>query len=132
MLNKTIVFITHDFDEAIRLADRIAIMQDGRVIQLGTPEELVTRPATDYVAEFTRDVSRAKVLSAASVMQPYEAGAAVAGTVEAKERIAAVAERVVNASAPFLVEDAEGRPLGLLTREAVLQVLVGAPDRGGA
>jgi len=127
VLNKTIVFITHDFDEAIRLADRIAIMQDGAVIQLGTPEELVTRPATAYVAEFTRDVSRAKVLSAASVMLPYEPGTAVAGAVQAKERIAAVAERVVNAPAPFVVEDAEGRPLGLLGREAVLQVLVGAP-----
>jgi glycine betaine/proline transport system ATP-binding protein len=129
VLNKTIVFITHDFDEAIRLADRIAIMQDGAVIQLGTPEEVVTRPATDYVAEFTRDVSRAKVLSAASVMVPHEPDREVAGSVKAKERIAAVAERVVNAPAPFLVEDAEGRPLGLLTREAVLQVLVGAPER---
>ena len=70
MLHKTIVFITHDFDEAIRLADRIAIMKDGAIIQIGTPEELVTRPATDYVAEFTRDVPRAKVLSARSVMSP--------------------------------------------------------------
>ena len=63
MLNKTIVFITHDFDEAIRLADRIAIMKDGIIIQIGTPEELVIQPADDYVAEFTREVSRAKVLS---------------------------------------------------------------------
>jgi glycine betaine/proline transport system ATP-binding protein len=132
VLNKTIVFITHDFDEAIRLADRIAIMQDGRVIQLGTPEELVTRPATDYVAEFTRDVSRAKVLSAASVMVAYDPETHIAGRITAKERIAAVAERVVNGPAPFLVEDAEGRPLGLLTREAVLEVLVGTPDRGRA
>ena len=65
VLQKTIVFITHDFDEAIRLADRIAIMKDGEVIQIGTPEELVLNPATDYVAEFTRDVQRAKVMSAA-------------------------------------------------------------------
>ena len=64
VLNKTIVFITHDFDEAIRLADRIAIMKDGEIIQIGTPEELVMQPATDYVAEFTRDVQRAKVMSA--------------------------------------------------------------------
>ena len=55
-LRKTIVFITHDFDEAIRLADRIAIMKDGRIEQIGTPEDLVIRPATAYVAEFTRDV----------------------------------------------------------------------------
>ena len=53
VLQKTIVFITHDFDEAIRLADRIAIMQDGRIVQIGTPEELVLSPADGYVAEFT-------------------------------------------------------------------------------
>ena len=70
VLRKTIVFITHDFDEAIRLADRIAIMKDGAIIQIGTPEELVTDPATDYVAEFTREIPRAKVLSARSVMTP--------------------------------------------------------------
>src|SRR5436190_19971616 len=69
LLHKTIVFITHDFDEAIRLADRIAIMKDGEIIQIGTPEELVTSPATDYVAEFTRDVQRAKVISAARLMR---------------------------------------------------------------
>ena len=68
VLRKTMVFITHDFDEAIRLADRIAIMKDGEIIQIGTPEELVVHPATDYVAEFTRDVQRAKVMSAASLM----------------------------------------------------------------
>ena len=64
VLKKTIVFITHDFDEAIKLADRIAIMKDGEIIQTGAPEELVLNPATDYVAEFTRDVNRAKVMSA--------------------------------------------------------------------
>ena len=73
VLHKTIVFITHDFDEAIRLADRIAIMKDGEVIQIGTPEELVISPATDYVAEFTRDVQRAKVISARSLMRACEA-----------------------------------------------------------
>ena len=70
-----IVFITHDFDEAIRLADRIAIMKDGEIIQIGAPEELVLNPATDYVAEFTRDVNRAKVMSAQSLMTRGKAGA---------------------------------------------------------
>ena len=69
-LHKTIVFITHDFDEAIRLADRIAIMKDGRIVQTGTPEDLVIRPATPYVAEFTRDVPKAKVLTVAAIMAP--------------------------------------------------------------
>ena len=60
MLHKTIVFITHDFDEAVKLADRMAFLKDGVVEQIGTPEQLVLNPATDYVAEFTRDVSRQK------------------------------------------------------------------------
>ena len=68
MLKKTIVFITHDFDEAIRLADRIAIMYEGLIVQIGTPEELITKPATDYVAEFTKDIPRSKLLNAESIM----------------------------------------------------------------
>ena len=63
-LHKTIVFITHDFDEAVRLADRIAIMKDGKIIQVATPEELVVNPASDYVEEFTRHIPRSKVLTA--------------------------------------------------------------------
>ncbi len=68
VLKKTIVFITHDFDEAIRLADRIAIMKDGEIIQIGRRKSWSLNPATDYVAEFTRDVNRAKVMSAQSLM----------------------------------------------------------------
>ena len=60
MLHKTIVFITHDFDEAIRLADRIVIMKEGAIDQIGTAEELLSNPATDYVREFTKDVAREK------------------------------------------------------------------------
>jgi glycine betaine/proline transport system ATP-binding protein len=70
MLKKTIVFITHDFDEAIRLADRIAIMKDGAIDQFGTAEEIVTNPATAYVEEFTKEISREKLLTVRSVMQP--------------------------------------------------------------
>lgn len=72
VLRKTIVFITHDFDEAIRLADRIAIMKDGEIVQAGTPEELVLNPATPYVAEFTRSVARAKVVKVVSLMKPAD------------------------------------------------------------
>ncbi|MGI9400686.1 MAG: quaternary amine ABC transporter ATP-binding protein [Rhizobiaceae bacterium] len=67
VLKKTIVFITHDFDEAIRLADRIAIMKDGEIVQCGTPEEIVLNPATDYVSEFTRAVTKAKVVRVSSL-----------------------------------------------------------------
>jgi len=68
MLQKTIVFITHDFHEAIRVADRIAIMKDGEIIQTGTPEELITDPVDNYVAEFTQKVPRGKAISAGAVM----------------------------------------------------------------
>ncbi|MCH7794642.1 MAG: betaine/proline/choline family ABC transporter ATP-binding protein [Proteobacteria bacterium] len=130
VLHKTIVFITHDFDEAIRLADRIAIMNDGGIIQIGTPEDLVVNPATDYVAEFTHDVPRAKVLTAGSVMTSVDGVASqvmadFAGRVRVDTRIEALAAEVVNADKPFLVTDASGQTLGLLTREAVLAVLVG-------
>ena len=74
VLSKTIVFITHDFDEAIRLADRIAIMKDGAIVQSGTPEEIVLNPATAYVAEFTRNVSKAKVVKVQSIMKPAGIG----------------------------------------------------------
>lgn len=71
-LNKTIVFITHDLNEALKLGDRIAIMRDGEIIQIGTPAEIVTLPADAYVGEFVRDVSKAKVLGAESIMQTAE------------------------------------------------------------
>ncbi|MEW2129780.1 betaine/proline/choline family ABC transporter ATP-binding protein [Streptomyces sp. NPDC005435] len=67
-LRKTIVFITHDLNEAMRLGDRIAVMRDGRVVQTGTAEDILLRPADDYVASFTQDVDRARVLTAGAVM----------------------------------------------------------------
>jgi glycine betaine/proline transport system ATP-binding protein len=70
---KTIIFITHDLNEAMFLGDRIAVMRDGRIVQVGTPEEILTDPANDYVAEFVKDVDRARVLTAASVLQPVRA-----------------------------------------------------------
>ena len=132
VLNKTIVFITHDFDEAIRLADRIAIMKDGIVIQVGTPEELVIRPATDYVAEFTREVSRAKVLSVRSVMRPAAAGQGqgdYAGEVRPDVRISEVAIDIDTADRPFAVRGNDGRLLGELTRDDVIAVLIGRGRR---
>ncbi|MCP4875579.1 MAG: betaine/proline/choline family ABC transporter ATP-binding protein [Gammaproteobacteria bacterium] len=70
MLHKTIVFITHDFLEALKLADRIAIMKDGQVVQIGTPAEIVLNPATSYVAEFTSDVPLVRVITCGSIMVP--------------------------------------------------------------
>lgn len=69
-LNKTTVFITHDLDEAIRIGNRIAIMKDGRIVQIGTPEEIVTKPADDYVRDFVDGISKLKLVFAHSIMVP--------------------------------------------------------------
>ena len=69
-LGKTIIFITHDLNEAMFLGDRIAVMRDGRIVQIGTPEDILTDPANDYVAQFVQDVDRARVLTASSAMEP--------------------------------------------------------------
>ncbi|MEM9439472.1 MAG: glycine betaine/L-proline ABC transporter ATP-binding protein, partial [Pseudomonadota bacterium] len=102
LLHKTIVFITHDFDEAIRLADRIAVMKDGAIEQIATPEDLVLTPATDYVAEFTRHVSRAKVVRARSLMTPLSDGP-FAGDVPADATIEDIAAAVEAADRPHRI-----------------------------
>lgn len=123
ILHKTIVFITHDFDEAIRLADRIAVMKDGIIEQVATPEDLVLQPATDYVAEFTRHVSRAKVIRAASVMEPLN-GDSFAGEVSHNAVIEAIADPVEASDLPHKVMDGD-KPVGQISRKAVIDVLVG-------
>jgi glycine betaine/proline transport system ATP-binding protein len=123
-LHKTIVFITHDFDEAIRLADRVAIMKDGAIIQIGTPEELVLHPATDYVAEFTRDVQRSKVMSARRMMQPAHAGT-YPRTVMAETKVSSFAADLVGAGQAFGVTDAAGTVIGEITPSTVIDLLVG-------
>jgi glycine betaine/proline transport system ATP-binding protein len=129
LLRKTIVFITHDFDEAIRLADRIAIMKDGEVIQIGTPEELVVSPATDYVAEFTRDVHRAKVISARSLMRPCN-GTEFGGEVAPDAKIASFSASIVSSQKPFAVVNGTGKPLGEVTPQAVIDLLAGVSTPG--
>jgi glycine betaine/proline transport system ATP-binding protein len=129
MLHKTIVFITHDFDEAIRLADRIAIMKDGAIIQIGTPEELVINPATTYVAEFTRDVQRAKVVSARTLMDPARPDGNYAGEVAAHARVASFAADIVGADRPFAVMDADGSVLGSIAPAKVVDLLAGRMAR---
>ncbi len=123
MLAKTIVFITHDFDEAIRLADRIAIMKDGAVIQVATPEELVLNPASDYVEEFTRHVPRDKVLSVGAVMNPGGQGGGEG--IQSTARIADIAEQVIGAGKPLQVITEEGEPVGSIDADTVIRVLLG-------
>ncbi len=122
-LHKTIVFITHDFDEAVRLADRIAIMKDGEVIQVASPEELVLNPATDYVAEFTRHIPRSKVLTVAKLMNSEVLG--IGDPVCADARIFAVADRIITSDTPVPVADAGGSVVGSIDRAAIAHVLFG-------
>ncbi len=125
MLHKTIVFITHDFDEAIRLADRIAIMQDGEVIQIASPEQLVLAPASDYVAEFTKHIPRAKVLTIRSVMTAGAPDGETAGSIPAAARVEEVADRIEASPRPFSVTDDDGRTIGVVGRQVIIDVLVG-------
>jgi len=125
VLKKTIVFITHDFDEAIRLADRIAIMKDGEIIQIGKPEELVSNPATDYVAKFTQDVNRARVLSAGGIMRPASPAAASLRRIRSAQKVESFAAEIVERAQPFAVEDAAGMIVGEVTPRAVIDVLTG-------
>jgi len=123
-LGKTIVFITHDLNEAMFLGDRIAVMRDGRVVQIGTPEEILTDPANDYVESFVQDVDRARVLTAASVMEPVRALV----TVAAGPRAAVRTMRDLQTSAAFVV--GHGRRLlgAVRDRDVMRQVRDGQSD----
>jgi glycine betaine/proline transport system ATP-binding protein len=128
VLQKTIVFITHDFDEAVRLADRIAIMQDGRIVQIGTPEDLVLSPADGYVAEFTREAPRARILSARAIARAQRNGEAIAGSIAADSKLFEFAKEVEAAPGAFTVHDADGTIVGVVDRAAVMSVLIGATE----
>ncbi len=122
LLKKTILFITHDFDEAIRLADRIGIMKDGKLVQLATPEEMVTNPADDYVKAFTKNAPRDKIVSVGAIAQKGKHKAT--GTpIAADTKLGEAAAQVLNAVAPVSVIDADGKPVGFVTREAMIVAL---------
>ena len=123
MLGKTIVFITHDFDEALRLADRIAIMKDGAVEQIDTPDKIVLNPATEYVAKFTEEIDKARVVHA-SVLT--EDGATGEGEpVEGDATILSLSRRLVEDTAEVIpVKMADGSLKGM-PRQSALHVLLG-------
>jgi glycine betaine/proline transport system ATP-binding protein len=122
------IFVTHDFDEAIKLADRIAIMKDGAVIQLGTPEELVMQPADSYVAAFTRNVQRAKVVTVRSVMGPIS-NTSTRNIVHAADKIADIAPAVIEAGTLVPVIDEREMVVGALSPQSVIDTLVGKDAR---
>jgi glycine betaine/proline transport system ATP-binding protein len=124
-VQKTMIFITHDLMEALKLGDRIAIMKDGQFVQVGTPEEVVARPADDYVADFTRDVPRAHVLTARSIMKPPDGasgeGPVVAPTTVVQDLIPMVAD------GDRLIRVVDGETLlGVVDRAAVMDALIEA------
>lgn len=123
-LQKTIIFITHDFDEAVRLADRIAIMKDGQVIQLDTAEALVMNPNDDYVAQFTRDAPRGRILTAAAIMDAPDETTNTSNDhgISAEAYLDDIAPVVLSRDAPVSVIRA-GKPIGTLSRARVLDAL---------
>ena len=125
MLAKTIVFITHDFDEALRLADRIAIMKDGAVEQIDTPDRIVMAPATPYVAKFTESIDRARVIHAGALALPVDGRPVEGDPLPAGETLHALARRIVGDSRVLIPLSTQGRISGLLDRKAALDLLLG-------
>ena len=123
-LGKTIIFITHDLNEAMFLGDRIAVMRDGRIVQIGTPEEILTDPANDYVAQFVQDVDRARVLTAGSVMEPVRSVV----TVSAGPRAALRTMRDLQTSATFVLRRDRSFAGVVRDRDVLKQVKSGDGD----
>ena len=124
LLHKTIIFITHDFDEAIKLADRIAIMKDGLIIQIGTPEQLVIHPATNYVKEFTNDILRSKVLTARSIMGEITNKTNDYIKVNEKSVVESFAADLIDNNTNALVMNDANKAVGVITKEKVFDILI--------
>jgi glycine betaine/proline transport system ATP-binding protein len=125
---KTMVFITHDLPEALRLGDRIAIMRDGRIVQLGTPEEVVGAPADEYVANFVRDVPRSHVLTLRWIMrEPRNGEATDAPRVPVTTTVRDVVPMLADSERPVAAVDGD-RVVGVVDREAALRAIAGEGD----
>jgi len=126
VLKKTIMFITHDFDEALRLADRIAIMKDGLIEQLDTPAKIVLNPATEYVRKFTEEVPREKVLKIESVMEPMSDNKNLSDLKVSKEAIIeTVAEKILSQEKPVAVIDSNKKVVGIVKPSKVIHTVFG-------
>lgn len=131
-MKKTTLFITHDLDEAIRIGHRIAIMKDGQLVQVGTPEDIVTNPADDYVADFVAGISKLELISAGKIMEPVAAYEQRRGPVDFAAWPEAhpdqPLEDLVNLSIatqhPVVVK-VDGKPLGIVTKNALLRGIKG-------
>ena len=131
MMTKTTVFITHDLDEAVRVGNRIAIMRDGRIVQVGTPQDIVMHPADDYVAEFVAGISRLKVARAHTVMRPLEAYEREVGALAedlpsfgADESLSVLIQSAIDRDAPIVIADDSGKRIGVITRSDLLKTVL--------
>ena len=125
-LKKTIMFVTHDFDEALRLADRIAIMKDGIIEQLDTPANIVLSPATEYVRKFTQEVPREKVLKIESVMEPMSGTKNLSDLKVSKDAIIeTVAEKILGQEKPVSVIDSNNKVVGVVKPSKVIHTVFG-------
>ena len=125
-LKKTIMFVTHDFDEALKLADRIAIMKDGIIEQLDTPANIVLNPATEYVKKFTQEVPREKVLKIEAVMyQKNEDHNLSDFTVSKDAIIETVAEKILGQEKSVPVVDDNNNKVGIINPTKIIQILFG-------
>ena len=132
-MRKTTLFITHDLDEAIRMGSRIAIMKDGEIVQTGTPEEIVTRPADEYVADFVAGISKLKLVFAHTVMESIERLEAAGVQLPAMDRcpqarpdddLDTLIGLAVNQDKPVVIVS-EGKPVGVVTKDALLRGIQG-------
>jgi len=124
VLNKTILFVTHDFDEALRLADRIAIMKEGIIEQLDTPANIVLNPATDYIKKFTQDVPREKVLKIEDVMFKNNIDSKVSISISKDDLIEKVAEKILSCdTAVNVVDPKNNNVVGSIDAQKIIKVI---------
>lgn len=124
-LGKTMVFITHDLSEAVKVGDRIAIMRDGAIVQIGTPEDLVAHPADEYVANFVRDIAKSHVLTLRYLARPPRAGEATDGPeLNADMIIRDACSLIIADHRPIRVSD-NGKALGVVSSDDVLRIIAG-------
>lgn len=125
-LNRTIIFVSHDLDEAFKLGGRIAIMEGGRIVQWGTPREIYSNPSNEYVADFVAHMNPLGVLCARDVMEPITSAAE--GMIDADDEISDVIKSVLEGGAPVVVVD-DRAPIGQVSRSSVLRRILGEnPD----
>ena len=134
MMKKTTVFITHDLDEAVRVGNRIAIMHDGKVVQIGTAEDIVMNPADDYVADFVAGISRLKIVRAHVVMQPIDEYLSNnsplpddAPKVGKDEMLSAIINLAIERESAILVES-DQKVVGVITRKDILRTVIEGAD----